>query len=63
LKHAMNQKEICNNVDRQALKDVLTMENISMPLDAGHIITPRWHKCGGFEDTYDWNKPIKEQNV
>jgi hypothetical protein len=35
---------------------MLRMENVSMALDAGHIITPRWHKCGGFEDTYPWTK-------
>lgn len=23
---------------------------------AGHIITPRNHKCGDFKDTFDWKK-------
>jgi len=35
---------------------MLRMENVSMALDAGHIITPRWHKCGGFADTHPWTK-------
>lgn len=27
----------------------------SIPLDAGHIMTVRDHRCGEFADTFDWS--------
>lgn len=31
------------------------IENISMPLRAGHVITRREHVCGQFKDEFDWS--------
>lgn len=33
---------------------MLGIENPSTEPGAGHIITPRDHVCGEFEDTHDW---------
>lgn len=30
-------------------------DNFSLPLGAGHIVTPRSHRCGEFADTFDWS--------
>ena len=26
----------------------------SLPLSAGHVLTPREHHCGDFKDNFDW---------
>lgn len=28
---------------------------LSLPLEAGHIMTPREHHCGDFKDNFDWS--------
>jgi len=37
------------SVDERA--GMLDMENLSLGLDAGHVITPRDHVCGDFVDS------------
>ena len=34
---------------------MLGMSGCSLPLQAGHILTPRDHHCGDFEDEFDWS--------
>lgn len=33
---------------------VLGIEWTSLSMGAGHILTPRDHRCGEFADTFDW---------
>lgn len=33
---------------------VFGISNVSAPMPAGHIVTPRDYHCGRFKDTYDW---------
>ena len=33
---------------------IIGIENHSLNIGAGHILTPREHYCGYFIDTYDW---------
>lgn len=33
---------------------LLGIYNTSMDFGAGHIFTPREHRCGEFKDTFDW---------
>ena len=30
------------------------IDHSSLAADAGHIMTPREHRCGEFSDTFDW---------
>lgn len=30
------------------------IESCSLPPAAGHVLTPRAHRCGDFADTFDW---------
>lgn len=34
---------------------MLGMERASIDIGAGHIMTPRDHRCGEFRDTFDWS--------
>lgn len=38
-------KERCSMID---------LQGISLPVGAGHIITPRDHVCGEFADSHEW---------
>lgn len=33
---------------------MLGVSYTSMPLEAGHVMTPREHHCGEFKDEFDW---------
>lgn len=33
---------------------MLGMHSSSLPLAAGHVMTPRDHHCGDFKDEFDW---------
>lgn len=33
---------------------VIGIEGCSLPMSAGHILTPRNHCCGEFKDSFDW---------
>lgn len=33
----------------------LGIESCSALIPAGHVLTKRDHKCGAFEDTFDWS--------
>lgn len=33
---------------------MLGMTACSLPLQAGHVMTPREHYCGEFKDSFDW---------
>lgn len=33
---------------------MLGMTGVSRPIGAGHIMTPREHRCGDFKDEFDW---------
>ena len=33
---------------------MLGMQRSSLDPGAGHILTPREHRCGEFQDTFDW---------
>lgn len=43
-------------VSGPARVSMLGMASPSVPIGAGHIMTPRDHVCGEFQDTYDWEK-------
>ena len=34
---------------------MLGLHGASLPLAAGHIMTPREHRCGDFKDEFDWS--------
>lgn len=34
---------------------MLGLSNCSRPIGAGHVFTPREHKCGDFVDSFDWS--------
>lgn len=40
-----------SGIDRHAMLGILAA---SLPLDPGHIMTPREHHCGDFKDEFDW---------
>ena len=33
---------------------MMEIESCSLPIRAGHVITPREHVCGDFKDEFDW---------
>ena len=33
---------------------IIGLTGHSLPIGAGHILTPREHRCGAFADTFDW---------
>lgn len=34
---------------------MLGITGSSLPMAAGHVMTPREHKCGEFKDEFDWS--------
>jgi len=34
---------------------MLGITGTSSPMAAGHVMTPREHKCGDFKDEFDWS--------
>jgi len=38
--------------ERTAMVD---MDKLNFPLPAGHIYTPKDHRCGDFKDEFDWS--------
>jgi hypothetical protein len=34
---------------------MLGIQGASVNASAGHIMTPRQHRCGEFRDTFDWS--------
>lgn len=34
---------------------MLGISYTSLPLAAGHVMTPREHRCGDFKDEFDWS--------
>lgn len=34
--------------------EMIGIQGTTLPIGAGHVMTPRGHECGSFKDEFDW---------